>query len=133
MDERVDNVKVNEQETMNGADAQVALENMSDDELMDAFAEQLMTDKGLKELDDATFGHLKDDLKERLNFQISRAILAQLPEDKLTEMNEKLDRKDNEAVEQILAEAKIDIAQTTQDTMLTFRDAYLGATEKAGA
>ena len=114
---------------MSDADMQAALEQMSNDELLDLFAEQMMVDKGLRnEVDDDVFEVLKDDLKDRLAMQINRAILVQLPDDKLEQLDRDLnnDTASVEGFEKRVTEAGVDIAKTTQDVMMAFRNTYLG-------
>ena len=114
---------------MSDADMQAALENMSNDELLDLFAEQMMVDKGLRdEVDEDVFAVLKDDLKDRLAMQINRAILVQLPDDKLEQLDRDLnsDAASVEGFEKMVTEAGVDIAKTTQDVMEAFRNTYLG-------
>lgn len=114
---------------MSDADMQAALENMSNDELLDLFAEQMMVDKGLRdEVDEDVFAVLKDDLKDRLAMQINRAILVQLPDDKLEQLDRDLnsDAASVESFEKMVTEAGVDIAKTTQDVMEAFRNTYLG-------
>ena len=110
---------------MSDADMQAALENMSNDELLDLFAEQMMVDKGLRdEVDEDVFAVLKDDLKDRLAMQINRAILVQLPDDKLEQLDRDLnsDAASVEGFEKMVTEAGVDIAKTTQDVMEAFRN-----------
>lgn len=114
---------------MSDADMQAALEKMSNDELLDLFAEQMMVDKGLRnEVDDDVFAVLKDDLKDRLAVQINRAILVQLPDDKLEQLDHDLnnDTASVESFEKMVADAGVDIEKTTQDVMMAFRNTYLG-------
>ena len=111
------------------ADIQAALENMSNDELLGLFAEQMMVDKGLRdEVDADVFAVLKDDLKDRLAMQINRAILVQLPDDKLEQLDQDLDSDaiDAESFEKMVTDAGVDIEKTTQDVMMAFRNTYLG-------
>ena len=88
-----------------------------------------MVDKGLRnEVDDDVFEVLKDDLKDRLAMQINRAILVQLPDDKLEQLDRDLnnDTASVEGFEKMVTEAGVDIAKTTQDVMMAFRNTYLG-------
>ena len=105
------------------------LDSMSNDELLDLFVEQMMIDKGLRnEVDADVFAVLKDDLKNRLASQISQAILVQLPDDKLEQLDRDLDNDtiDAEGFEKMVIGAGVDIEKTTQDVMMAFRGVYLG-------
>ena len=128
MDENVDN------QNNNLTDEQKLLEQATDQELLDAFVEDMMTERGLKQLEETAFTALKEDLKQRLNFQINRAILVQLPDEKLDEIAKVIDSEEPKAeeIDRILNEANVDVAETTRETMKIFREAYLGA-EKAEA
>lgn len=128
MDENVDNTNINL------TDEQKMLEQATDQELLDAFVEDMMTERGLKQLEETAFAALKEDLKQRLNFQINRAILVQLPDEKLDEIAKVIDSEEPKAeeIDRILNEANVDVAETTRETMKIFREAYLGA-EKAEA
>lgn len=127
MDENIDNTNINQEEVLT-AEQQAAIEDLTDDEILDAFAEQMMKDKGLEELDETTFNTLKDDLKERIGFQVTRAIIARLPQDKLDQLGESLDNETatGESIDSLIASENIDVGAIARDTMLTFRDAYLG-------
>lgn len=114
---------------MSDADVRAVLEGMSNDQLLDLFAEQMMIDKGLRdEVDADVFSVLKDDLKDRLAMQINRAILVQLPDAKLEQLEKDLDANTATAdgFEKMAAESGVDIEKTTQDVMMAFRNTYLG-------
>lgn len=120
MDENVDNTNINIDQDV--------LDSLTDDEILDAFAEQMMKDKGLVHVDEVTFNALKEDLKERIGFQVTRAILARLPQDKLDQLGASLDdgTATGESINNLIASENIDTSEIVRDTMLTFRDAYLG-------
>lgn len=128
MDENVSN------QNTNLTDEQKMLEQATDQELLDSFVEDMMAERGLKQLEETAFAALKEDLKQRLNFQINRAILVQLPDEKLSEIAKVIDAEEPqvEEIDRILSEANVNVAETTRDTMKIFREAYLG-TEKVEA
>lgn len=103
------------------------LNNMSEDELLDVYVSQLIFDKGLKDLNDDLLREVHKDIKERLVFQINRAMVAALPDDKLDELNKMLDegRADAENVSQLVNDAGIDAEKITEETMKKFREVYL--------
>lgn len=115
------------------AEQQAALENMTNDELLDVFAEEMMRERGLGDLDEESFKMLKDDLRQRVAFQINRAILAQLPEDKLNELGAGLESGvvTSEQFDELIKTYNIDVEKTTEDTLMTFREAYVGAKAEA--
>ncbi|MEO8691151.1 MAG: hypothetical protein ABI397_00010 [Candidatus Saccharimonas sp.] len=71
---------------------------------------------------------LEEDLQTRLMDQIDQAVVEALPEDKVDGLNALLDREapDNE-VQQYIASSGVDIQRVTTETMLRFRDLYIGS------
>lgn len=68
-----------------------------------------------------------DDIRTRLLNQIDRAILEAMPEDKIDALNAQLDSgASDEDVQRLVAESGIDVQKVTLQTMLHFRDLYLG-------
>ena len=68
------------------------MEQMSEDELLTIFAEEMMKQKGLdSELDQDTYKTLLEDLKQRMEYQINRAIVAQLTDEDLAKIGDKLE------------------------------------------
>lgn len=108
-------------------------EQMSEDELLTIFAEEMMKQKGLdSELDQDTYKTLLEDLKQRMEYQINRAIVAQLTDEDLAKIGDKLENNTATAedLDKVIAESNVDVAETTKDTLMTFREAYLGAGEE---
>ena len=109
------------------------MEQMSEDELLTIFAEEMMKQKGLdSELDQDTYKTLMEDLKQRMEYQINRAIVAQLTDEDLAKIGDKLENNTATAedLDKVIAESNVDVAETTKDTLMTFREAYLGAGEE---
>lgn len=109
------------------------MEQMSEDELLNIFAEEMMKQKGLdSELDQDTYKTLLEDLKQRMEYQINRAIVAQLTDEDLAKIGDKLENNTATAedLDKVIAESNVDVAETTKDTLMTFREAYLGAGEE---
>lgn len=109
------------------------MEQMSEDELLTIFAEEMMKQKGLdSELDQDTYKTLLEDLKQRMEYQINRAIVAQLTDEDLAKIGDKLENNTATAedLDKVIAESNVDVAETTKDTLMTFREAYLGAGEE---
>lgn len=71
---------------------------------------------------------LEEDLRVRLMDQIDQAVVEALPEDKVDGLNNLLEREapDSE-IQQYIASSGVDVQRTTTETMLRFRDLYLGA------
>jgi hypothetical protein len=109
------------------------MEQMSEDELLTVFAEEMMKQKGLdSELDQDTYKTLLEDLKQRMEYQVNRAIVAQLTDEDLEKIGDKLENNTATAedLDKVIAESNVDVAETTKDTLMTFREAYLGAGEE---
>lgn len=109
------------------------MEQMSEDELLTIFAEEMMKQKGLdSELDQDTYKTLMEDLKQRMEYQVNRAIVAQLTDKDLEKIGDKLENNTATAedLDKVIAESNVDVAETTKDTLMTFREAYLGAGEE---
>lgn len=71
---------------------------------------------------------LEEDLRTRLMDQIDQAVVEALPEDKVDGINELLDREaSDEEIQQYVAASGVDIQRVTTQTMLRFRDLYLGS------
>lgn len=111
------------------------IENMSNEEIMDAFLEGLLIEKDLGEMDDDTRKEMLADLKERLYEFINRAILESLPEEKLAEINNMIDNNTitSEILNKKVEESGIDATKITIEAMDKFREVYLGDNESQEA
>ena len=109
------------------------LENLTDEQALDLFVDQLIYDKGMGEMSEDLKNEIHADLKERIIFQINRAIIAQLPDNELDTLNKGLDdgTATEDMINELVAKAGIDTNGIIEDTMLKFRAVYLG--EDAGA
>ena len=109
------------------------LDNMSEDEVLNLFVEKMIEDKGMGGLEEDLKNEIRMDLKERLIFQINRAIIAALPDDKYEELDKSLDDKTAtaESLNQIVAESGVNVAGITQQTMEEFRAVYLSTDASA--
>ena len=95
---------------------------------IDSFIDNLITEKNLRGLTPEGRTQVASELKATITEQINRAILNQLPDEKLDELNDLLDRGDmNEAkMQEFLMNSGVDIAKVTTETLLYFRAFYLG-------
>ncbi len=83
-------------------------------------------------IDTAGREQLESDLKQRLMDQINRAVITAIPEDKIDGFNELLDRNPtDEEIQQYVTESGVDAQQVTLETMLRFRELYLGESAPA--
>ena len=102
---------------------------------MDLFVEQMIVDKGLDDLQGEMRDEIRKQLKESLNMQINRAILAELPDDKFDELAKKMEagELESEEITKAVEEANLDLDKITEETMLKFRELYLNGGEEAEA
>lgn len=119
----------------NNANAQITeeeLNQMSDEQLLDLFVEQLLTDKGLDALEGEIRKEVHDDLKEKVVFELNRAILAALPEEEFDKLNAKIEagEVDGEAITETVKNSGIDIDKITETAMMDFRKAFLEEPEE---
>ena len=104
------------------------LEGMSEDEILNVFAEGLLMEKGLGEMEPEIKDELREDLVQRLTAQINQAVINALPEEKMRELNTLLESGEasGEKINQIVASAGIDTDTIVSEAMQTFRGVYLG-------
>lgn len=97
-------------------------------EQVSQFMDSLLEEKGITDLDDETRETLKRDMIERLMAQIDTALINALPEDKLTEFNERIDDPNfsNDDATQFFVDAGLDVQRIALQTMIEFRMLYLG-------
>lgn len=108
------------------------LENMSEDQLLELFCEQLMVDKGLENLEGEERDEARKQLKEALTLEINKSILAALPDEKFDELDRQMEdgALSEEAVMKAVDEANLDLNKITEETMTKFRELYLEGDEK---
>ncbi|MFV0485001.1 MAG: hypothetical protein ACK5MU_02100 [Candidatus Saccharimonadales bacterium] len=96
---------------------------------VEQFIDQLITDKGVSGLTDEVRTELRADLTQRLVDQIDRAVINALPEDKAIELSEKLDDDNfgDDQVNDFIRDSGVDVQKISLETMLRFRELYLGA------
>lgn len=97
-------------------------------EQVSQFMDSLLEEKGITDLDDETRETLKRDMIERLMAQIDTALINALPEDKLTEFNERINDPDfsNDDATQFFVDAGLDVQRIALQTMIEFRMLYIG-------
>ena len=96
---------------------------------VEQFIDQLITDKGVSGLTDEVRAELRKDLMQRLADQIDRAVINALPEDKAIELSERLDDENfgDDQVNDFIRDSGVDIQRISLETMVKFRELYLGA------
>ena len=103
------------------------LEDLSEEELIYLFVEQLMIDKGMADLDEALKNEVRDDLTKSLLFQVNRAILMALPDEDYKILGDQLDSGEAtmETVQEAVKAAGVDVDKVVRETMEKFREIYL--------
>lgn len=104
--------------------------NLTDEQAIDLFVEGLIEEKGLKSDSEELKKNIFADLKTRLMEEIDRALVAELPDEKLDELSKEVAKSgkiDAEIVAKAVEEAGINVEEVVGMTMAKFRDIYLGA------
>ncbi len=96
------------------------LKNLTGDELVELYVEQLLKDKGVEDND----GAKRDELKTELTGRINEAILEALPDDKFEELKAAFEQDGD--LDAIIDGAEIDTAEIATGVMKEFRAEYLG-------
>lgn len=92
-----------------------------------AFISEIIETKQLSGLDADVRKQLESDLQTSLLDQIDRAVVDNLPEDKIDGLNALFDSGASEdEVQRYIANSGINIKRITLETMLRFRELYLG-------
>lgn len=94
---------------------------------LEPFVRSIIDKKGLIGITAEVKEQLVSDLNEKLNDQINRAMISALPDDKVDQLNEMLDKGDDEeAIQRFITDSGIDVKQITLNTLVAFRNLYLG-------
>lgn len=98
---------------------------------VDEFIEQLLTDKGITDVEPEIRQELVAEMKERLMDQINKAAIMQLSEEKAAELAEKVDDPNftNEQMTEFMQNSGVNLTEIALDTMLKFRNFYLESGE----
>ncbi len=95
---------------------------------LDEFIEQLLNDKGVTDIDPDTRATLKEDMKNRLIDQINRNAIMELDDQRAEELAKLVEDPDftNEKMTEFLEGSGVNLTEVALDTMLQFRNFYLG-------
>ena len=95
------------------------------------FINSIIDEKGLTGLNEDTRQTVVNELKSALIEQINRAILMELPDEKLDELNNLMDTEGfgETGMQTFIANSGIDVNKITAETMLKFKAFYLGNKE----
>ena len=120
---------MNNNDTSNSQVTDDELNNLTNDEAIDLFIRGIMEEKGVKTPTDEIAKDIFEELRNSLLEQIDRSLIAELPEDKLEELNRMASQNgqiDPKIIAKMVQEANIDVEEVTGITMARFRDLYLG-------
>lgn len=104
------------------------LNDLSDEETIDLFIEGIMDEKGVSAPTDEIEADIKKDLKEQLLREIDRSLIAELPDDKLEELNRMVTANgqiDANVIAEMIKESNLDVTDIVGTTMARFREIYL--------
>ena len=108
-------------------------ENAVNDPFTTFIKEMLGAKAWNQQVSDEVKAQLESDLRSRLMDQIDQAVIEALPDDKIDGLNELLDREPSEEeIQQYVATSGVDVQRVTTETMLRFRDLYLGPGDANG-
>ena len=106
---------------------------MADDGL-DKYIDEILKAKDYSGVTAEVRQFIADDLKKNFIEQLNRAILTEMPDDKLDEFSDLLDKEgiDDSDVQKFVEQCGIDYKTITLRTMIAFRELYLEPAEEIG-
>ena len=98
---------------------------------IDDFIESLLIEKGVNDIEPDIKAELKEEMKNRLTDQINQAAIMRLSEEKADELAKMVDDPNfsNEQMTEFMQNSGVNLADVVVDTMLQFRNFYLGTGE----
>ena len=96
-------------------------------ESLGAFITKLIEEKGLEGLDPDVLVQVRLDLESRLENRINATILANLPEEDLTEFSQLIDTADEAKIQAYMKKRIPDLDNVIAVELLGFRQTYLGS------
>ena len=101
---------------------------------LDSFVESLIDEKNISGLTPEGRVQIAGEIKDELVQQINRAILMELPDEKLDEIDQKMEagEMNPEDLQQFVQDSGVDVAKITTETMLYFKAFYLGNGDESG-
>lgn len=106
----------------------ITLDDLTNDEVIDLFVRGMMEEKGPVVGSEQMQRDIFNDLKTRLLREIDRSLVAELPDEKLEELNliaTKDGQIDSSLIANMINEANLDVVEIISTTMANFRDLYL--------
>ncbi len=110
------------------------IKNMSNEEILRAFANGLLVEKGLSKVEPDVREQMVNDLLERINAFIDRAVLESLPAEKLEELDKMLDAgtATEEKIAELVRVSGVNTEEMITDALAKFHDIYLGNSKETG-
>jgi hypothetical protein len=96
--------------------------------LIEEFISRLIVEKKIVGVSDAVLSQMKTDLYQRVEDLINASILRRVPQTKLGEFQDVLETGSDEDVQKFCKEIIPDIDSVVAQTLLSFRNTYLGLT-----
>ena len=104
------------------------LNDLSDEETIDLFIEGIMEEKGVSAPTAEIEEDAKKELKDQLLREIDRSLIAELPDDKLEELNRMATANgqiEPDVIAKMVEESNLDLTDIVGTTMARFRELYL--------
>ena len=104
------------------------LNDLSDEETIDLFIEGIMEEKGVSAPTAEIEEDAKNELKDQLLREIDRSLIAELPDDKLEELNRMATANgqiEPDVIAKMVEESNLDVTDIVGTTMARFREIYL--------
>jgi hypothetical protein len=96
--------------------------------LIEEFISRLIVEKKIVGVSEAVLNQMKTDLYQRVEDLINASILRRVPQTKLGEFQDVLETGSDEDVQKFCKEIIPDIDSVVAQTLLSFRNTYLGLT-----
>lgn len=105
---------------------------INSDQVLTRFLDEVIAAKG-GEMSQGDRLKLRQNLQVQLDAKIDEAVLKALPKDKLLELSQKVDGKaSEEEIDDFFKSAGVNFEKVALETMVKFREEYLGSGEDTG-
>ena len=119
---------LNNTQDVGSVQEEITLDDLTNDEVIDLFIRGMMEEKGSAVGSEQMQSDIFNDLKTRLLKEIDRSLVAELPDEKLEELNA-IAMRDGQIDPNLIAgainEANLNAVEIIGTTMANFRDLYL--------
>ena len=96
------------------------------EQVLEQYIDKLVEEKNFGELEPEVLAQIKSDIGERLERRINASLLEHMPENKLDELEQKMNANDVEGVRKLCEDSIPDLQEVIAQTLLDFRRTYLG-------